>query len=757
MNIPKPACLTCILLLWLLAMKLHAEPPTPNTQYLSVTVNHYTYDGLWAVHVTGNGLWIAAADAQKLGIAPESSAKGWLNLSAIEGLEAHFDSLQQQLSLTLSEHGLTHVQHLESRPRRSVQPLQQAQEMGNLTLDYSLYASDQAGQQQTSLQSQLQTSGWLPGQISSTMNSRFLRGQSENGASHTRLMTTWQRDLPQSLTSVALGDNITTGVSWSRQVRFAGLHLARNFQLDPQLNTAPRAQFSDSVALPSTVDLYIDGLQQSHQQVKPGGYILDTLPTFTGSGQAQVVITDINGQRREVTLDLYGAPEMLAQGVSSSSLDIGWLRQHYAERSNDYAASPLLDAGWRYGLSNSLTVSAHSEQHRRAHNIGIASDWLISPAAGIVSGHAAASQSPQGDGIKWGMGYQWNARGFSFSTSTSRSSSEWADIARVSGSQPIARNDNLWISQSVSGWGTLGAGWVRQDGARYLNISGSKSFPHRVSATLGFTHALSSGDKIVQLMFSIPLGNRDSLSLQAGSQSSRWDYRHQPDYQLGGWSWQVSQNTGSTRQDHADAGYLGSYGEWHAGFDRDQSSTSRYLSGEGSLMLLESHPYALRYNRQGIALVSTDGIGNIPIAVENRPAGSTDEHGYLLLTDLPRYHNAKISLDPLSLPPEIATPIVEMHARPGLSTAVKVDFQVHRARTLSARILDRGRQPLPVGSGVSYSGGESIIGRDGFIWLENPPMPGALHIQMPTGGCTVNLPAAASDAATLNLGTLLCQ
>lgn len=118
---------------------------------------------------------------------------------------------------------------------------------------------------------------------------------------------------------------------------------------------------------------------------------------------------------------------------------------------------------------------------------------------------------------------------------------------------------------------------------------------------------------------------------------------------------------------------------------RDQSSTSRYLSGEGSLMLLESHPYALRYNRQGIALVSTDGIGNIPIAVENRPAGGTDEHGYLLLTDLPRYHNAKISLDPLSLPPEIATPIVEMHARPGLSTAVKVDFQVHRARTLSAR------------------------------------------------------------------------
>lgn len=204
----------------------------------------------------------------------------------------------------------------------------------------------------------------------------------ENSAgrpTHTRLETRWQRDNADSLTSLALGDSITTGTPWSRQVRFGGLHWARNFELNPQLNTEPRSRYSDTAILPSTVDLYIDGLKQSSQQVTPGNFLLDTLPSFTGSGQAQVVITDINGQRRTVQLDLYGAPGMLAEGLSSGSLDIGWMRQNYTLRSDDYAASPMLDAGWRYGVNNQLTLALHTEQQRKLRNVGTGADWLISP------------------------------------------------------------------------------------------------------------------------------------------------------------------------------------------------------------------------------------------------------------------------------------------------------------------------------------------------------------------------------------------
>lgn len=737
-------------------MTLHAEPSAKTTLYLSITVNHYVHDGLWAVRVEDNALWLASRDAKSLGIALNDGSRPWINLASRKDIKAEFDPLQQHLSLTLKPSALNHRQHLVSQPPPSSQVLPQAETMGTLSLDYSLYASESATERQASVQSRMQSSGWLPGQLSSSMNSRIQQGQNDARTRHTRLMTAWQYDMPQSLTSLTLGDAITTGVSWSRQVRFAGLHLSRNFQLDPRLNTAPRAEFSDSVVLPSTVDLYIDGLRQSRQRVAPGNYVLDTMPTFSGRGQAQVVITDINGQRREVTLDVYGTPDMLAKGMSSHSLDIGWLRENYAEHSNDYAASPLLDAGWRYGVSNQLTLGVHSEQHRQAHNIGIASDWLPSPRAGVLSGHLATSQGKVGNGVKWGLGYQWNAQGSGFSLNTSRSSDDWSDIARVSGSLPVSRSDSLWLSQALPDWGTLGAGWVRQDSVRYINASWSRTFDNRISATLGYSHSLSNGDKTVQLLLSLPLGRRDTVSFQTRQTATRWDYRHQPDDLQGGWSWQLARSDGQLRQQHAELGHLSRYGEWRVGLDRDNRENSRYLTGEGSLMLLEKHAYALRYNQQGMALITTNGIGHIPIAIENRPAGETDENGFLLLTDLPRYHQSKITLDPLRLPPDVVTPVTDIHAAPGVTEAVKVDFHVHRSRLVTAKVVDKQRHPLPMGSRVNTPDGATIVGRDGFIWLENPPMPGKLEIQQPAGRCQIRLPASEPQAGPVNLGELSC-
>ena len=233
MNTPKPASSACILLLWLIAMPLHAEPPAETTQYLSITVNRSLHDGLWPVRVDNGELWINVEDAARLGIAmPEASAP-WVNLATVQGIQASYDGLQQQLALTLPEGKLASVQHLETAPHPASDALPQADEMGNLTLDYSLYSSETPTLKQTSLQSQLQTSGWLPGQLSNSMNSRFQRGDNATPEANTRLMTTWQLDFPASLTSISLGDNVTTGVNWSRQVRFGGIFSSTRSSIPP--------------------------------------------------------------------------------------------------------------------------------------------------------------------------------------------------------------------------------------------------------------------------------------------------------------------------------------------------------------------------------------------------------------------------------------------------------------------------------------------------------------------------------------------
>ncbi|HFK4578032.1 TPA: hypothetical protein ACGZZR_000894 [Citrobacter sedlakii] len=99
-------------------MTLHAEPSAKTTLYLSITVNHYVHDGLWAVRVEDNALWLASRDAKSLGIALNDDSRPWIDLASRKDIKAEFDPLQQHLSLTLKPSALNHRQHLVSQPPR---------------------------------------------------------------------------------------------------------------------------------------------------------------------------------------------------------------------------------------------------------------------------------------------------------------------------------------------------------------------------------------------------------------------------------------------------------------------------------------------------------------------------------------------------------------------------------------------------------------------------------------------------------------
>ncbi|KEA52047.1 porin [Mangrovibacter sp. MFB070] len=719
------------------------------------------------MQVAGTEIWLKQQDLHTLGI---SAVRGklpqgeWVKLSDIPGISARYDALNQQLSLSASMTALSRRQYLAWQPQVS-QPDTPATNtlLGNLTLGYSLNATHATGYQYASAQTSLASSGWLPGTMSSSFNSRVAENPQDTQASTTRLMTAWQFDDSQHQISLVLGDAITSGVTWSRQVRFGGIHLARNFQLAPQLNTSPRAEYSSTAVLPSTVDLYIDGLKQSSQQVVPGQYILATQPTFTGNGQADIVITDINGQRKVVSLDLYGAPQMLAAGLSSGTLDVGWMRQNYSLNSNDYSPYPMLDAGWRYGANNTLTLALHTEQQRTVHNAGVGAYWLPSPWVGVLSAHVAVSHSSAAPGKQWGVGWQWNGQGYAFSASTTLRDNTFADIASASGVVAARRSDAAWASTQLGPLGQLGVGWVRQyatgSNEQYLNASWSKTFAHGVNTNITWTRDIAGRDSQINLTLAIPFGFHDQLSAQSTGSSQQWRYRHQADNDQGGWSWDAGQSNGSQKYHYADVGNLNRYGEWHLGINKTQTETSGWLTGEGSLTLLRGHIYPMRQSHQGVALVSSNSIPSVPVYQENRLVGKTDDKGWLLLTELPGYHTSKITIDPLNLPASVMTPVTERYVSPGTGQVVLVDFDMKEALSVMARLVNTHGDPLPMGSQVRLRGNSTTksVARDGMIWLENPTLPAELEVTTSQHLCHARLPARLAGQSYLQLGNILCQ
>src|SRR5690606_29339925 len=136
---------------------------------------------------------------------------------------------------------------------------------------------------------------------------------------------------------------------------------ARNFSLQPYRVVTPLVSFTGESVLPSTVDLMINGIRQSREQVLPGQFQIDTAPTLNGAGQAQVVITDINGRSQVVNFSIYGSQQLLQQGMSDWSLELGAVRQDYGISSFAYRDEPMFSATGRYGLDEQTTVEGHVE------------------------------------------------------------------------------------------------------------------------------------------------------------------------------------------------------------------------------------------------------------------------------------------------------------------------------------------------------------------------------------------------------------
>ena len=73
-----------------------------------------------------------------------------------------------------------------------------------------------------------------------------------------------------TMRTLRLGDTITSSLDWSRSIRIAGVQWGRNFSLRPDLVTFPVAAISASSVVPSSIALYINGVQQYSSNVPAG-------------------------------------------------------------------------------------------------------------------------------------------------------------------------------------------------------------------------------------------------------------------------------------------------------------------------------------------------------------------------------------------------------------------------------------------------------------------------------------------------------
>ncbi len=760
-------------------------PPPPDAQainseavfQLAIVLNHYDTGLVVPVTQRSGAFFISSADLLRAGLPPEHVPTGEVNLSTLSQVRVEYDSAAQRLLLTVPRDWVA------SRVTSfSEQTAQNKPHFGRgALLNYDLYTNrtEHLGGQ-ASLWHEFRYFN-EKGSLSSTGYVREnFDGNADQQQGYVRYDTTVLMTNEEDAITWSAGDVISDALSWSSSVRMGGISYGRDFSLRPDLVTWPLPEFSGEAAVPTSVDLFINGYRSGSTQLQPGPFTLTNLPYINGAGDAVLITTDALGRQVSTTLPFYVTSDLLNAGLSDGAVTLGSLRRNYGIKNFDYG--PAAGSGsYRYGMTDWLTLEGHAEGAEELALGGVGTVVKLGR-FGVVNSAYTRSHMRGEDGGQINWGYQYSTSTFSVATQHTRRDREFGNLALYDqptvydeNDKPIAslsRNtDQYSLTFNLGQYGNIGTAWIGVESfdrqkTELLNLSWSRNLWGRSSVYLAASRDRQQGDWTFALSLQVPLGERESAAISfektpdAGS-TQRINYNHSMPSD-GGFSWNMAwaNQSQSDNYQQATLGWRNSNIELQGGGYGEQDMMTWWGEAMGSLVLMDGELFAANKINDAFVVISTDGHPDVPVNYENQPVGKTNNHGYLLVSGVSAYYPASYSINTLNLPADTRLKETERRVAVRRHSGYLVDFPMEQERVASVILHDAQGQVLPVGSLVSRAArSNAVVGYDGIAWLENLDDVNALDVTMPDGKhCQATLTVDANPEHKLQTyGPLVCR
>lgn len=732
--------------------------------YLDVTLNGGS-SGLAHFGYRDGALWATNATLHQLGFVLPADTPDPVRMSSVRGVQVDYDQAQQSVAIVAP---LQLLQLATQRIGNQEPQAVAASTSPGAVLNYSFYGiQSEHGASSLSAFTELRAFNAL-GVLSTTALSQatFDNGNVANNA--VRLDSSWSTSFPDKLLTLRVGDSLTGATSWSRSTRIGGIQLGTNFALQPYLVTTPLIAYLGQATLPSQVELLVNGIRQYSGDVPAGPFQLNSVPRINGAGTAQVVLTDALGRVNTVDFSLYNSQQLLQKGLSDWSAEVGYVREDYGLRSFEYSRDVMASATWRFGVTHNFTAEGHAETTSGLTNAGVGAAVLLDT-AGVVSASAARSQNRGTDGSQISLGYNWTDSRYNFAVNATRASQGYRDVASLYGSAPPRLSANGQAGFATRDYGSFGVSYIHLNFQDETNRYGSaywfKSINQRLSLNLNVNQNLDqSGDRSIFLGFNLSLDNRTFLSSGIQNDGNGTTIgvdaiRSIPSEGGFGWRTQAQAGDGDTNG-RAELDYLGRYGQVQAGVSDFNNSTSAYANANGALVLIGGSMFASRTISSGFAVVSTDGIAEVPVRLENNLIGTTDDHGMLLITPLNSYQNNRVSIDPMDLPADVRIDHVETVAAPKDRSGTVVRFGIKPVRAASLILVDADGKYLSLGSQArlrDQKGEPALVGFDGSLYLDTLGEHNVLDVDTSSGTCHVAFDYRKQDSDIPQIGPLSCR
>ena len=727
-------------------------PPPPATLqavadaplYLELVVNQMNTGRLVQVQQRAGQLYLPATDLQEAGIHLPGAVADEVGLDSVPGLHSEYDIQSQRLLLDVPPEWLPE-QHFG---RRSSYPRTEALSSFGGLLNYDAYLNetDDAGTYLAVWNEVRLFDSW--GTLSNTGQYRrsiagAAAGQLDNG--YRRYDTLWRFSDDERMLTYEAGDLVSGALPWTTSVRMGGVQLSRDFGVRPDLVTYPLPQFSGEAAVPSSVDLFINGFKSSSENLQPGPYTLTNVPFINGAGEAVVVTTDALGRQVSTSVPFYVTSTLLQKGLSDFSVSAGSVRREYGVRNFAYGAG-VTSGSLRYGLTDSLTLESHLEASDSLTLGGMGANLKLGN-FGVLNSAVSQSQFDGRNGRQLSTGYQYSAQRFSLAYQRLQRFADYADLS-VIGSDSISlsqRSEQLTLSLNLDRFGSLGAGYfdvVAADASRtrLLNLSWSKPLWFNSSFYVSANRQFGDSNWAMQAQIVMPFDLKGSLSFSTertntGASQQRVNYSRGVPSQ-GGVGFNLGYATGdSPDYRQADLTWRLQSVQLQAGVYGTSAQQTRWADASGSLVWMDGQTFAANRIDDAFVVVSTGGFPDVGVRYENQWIGNTDKNGHLLVPWTSAYYRGKYEIDPLNLSANIISPNVEQRVAVRRGSGYLLEFELRRVAAASVHLVDSRQQDLALGSAVlnEQNGSRAVVGWDGLVYLESLAAQNSLQVILPDG------------------------
>lgn len=588
----------------------------------------------------------------------------------------------------------------------------------------------------------------------------------------------------RSMHRLTIGDFINSNSSLSRPVRLGGVKFGTDFSIRPDIITFPVPTINGSAALPSAVDLVVNGNRRGLGDVRAGQFSVTDIPVQTGVNSVTVAVRDALGRQTLQTVTTYASRTLLRPGLVAYSGEFGAIRTGYATEQDRYREAAG-SGSIRVGISSSLTGEAHFEASRSVTMASGGFSLALGP-IGLVDLSAAASRSNRsmgGSGQQFGIGFERIARPISLSVRYTMATKGFADLASRYGAMMRRHSLVANIGFDLGRFGTLGLttldlgrgraitdgngellpfDYGRADRSRLVDASYSVRVVDRINLVANFGSDLRQRrSTFASLGALVVFGPRSSgyvgASVRSGGASGNAEFVRNA-IEPGQWGYRASAAVGVVDRLAAGVEYLGQHGHVEAQVEQTNGDFAARASARGSLVIAGGHLFTSDTVTGSFAVVDTNGQRDVTIYRDHRRIGETDRAGRLLVPNLTGFQSTTFSIDPTQIAPEIAVANSEASVRPLERTGVKVSFDLRANDAAIVSLVDAAGDPIPAGSRALVAGQDLPVGIGGEVYLTRLSVADSAAVHLPDGqSCTATFPRPIRSGPVTRLGPIYCM